>query len=469
MINAVLLRYDELGIKSRGARMIFERKYVFALRDALRRKGVKGRIKNFGGRFIIYSSSPDEVLQACKFVPAVASLSPAFSFSFASLDELLMQATRFGLPLVANKKFRVRVKSRTGKHEFSSDDVAKELGAKLYKASAGVDLHTPEVTIFVEVRQSECFVYASQERGLGGLPPGSGEKLLLLYSGGIDSPVAAIELLKRGFLIDFLFVQTAGDAQREEVARGYNYLVDTFCFNYKPKLFIVDASVVAEEITSAVPSRFRQIAFKRFLYELSAILITQHAYVALATGEVLSQKSSQTGASLAFIQKKFPVPVFRPLLTQNKQDIIALARWAGTFTYSEHVQEHCSLSEGPVATSPKEKDEEHIPSFRARAKKLILESLTFAGLYEETLSFTSLADLAIIDLRTDAKVLKFGASFEVRSFPEILDELDDFDKKKSYLIICKGGYKSFTVERALQKRGISAKAVSEVEFDRLKK
>lgn len=468
MYDAILLRYGETGLKSNKTRPYFEKKYINAIKEALKKNYIEGvSINNRGGRFVLYCEDVEEAIPVLQRVPGIQSLSPAKKITFSSKKYLINQVQKLSEERVKDKIFCVRV-NRIGIHEFSSPELEREIGSALYENSKGVDLTDPEVTVNVEIRDDDAFVFKESYDGLGGLPPGTGGKVLCLFSGGIDSPVAALQMLKRGCEVDFLFVNLMTDKLKNEVAKIYNFLIENYCFNYKPKIYVLDGKPLTKKIKAEVPDRLRQLAFKIGLYRIGKFAMQDQ--ICLVTGEALAQKSSQTLESLLFINKHGNVPVVRPIFGLDKIEIIKIARAIRTMGMSEKVKEFCNLSEGSVVTNPKEEHIEKIPSFDLLIKKLVEESHVYKGFMpmndsesdEQSLPAKSEKSKIIsVDIR--AKNVRENIPLTTNkqiSYHELIDKLDDFEKGKSYLFVCEFGVRSEDVAFTLRKKGVNAAGIN---------
>ena len=463
MHNCILLRYGEIGLKSKRTRSAFEKKYVYAIEEALKRNGITVfKIQNFGGRFVIFSNQVENILPILKRISGIQSFSPAAHSFFSSKEDLLSGIKKYGTPLIQGKTFAVRAK-RVGKHDFDSKELEREGGSVLYEDSKGIDLGKPEVTIFLEIRDNNYFIFTKTIKGMGGLPPLSSGKVLCLFSGGIDSPVAAYEMLKRGCQVDFVIINLVGDKSLANALQVYNYIINQYAFNYIPKIFIVDGKKIVESITKEVPDRIRQIALKIVFYQISEIIAKKEGYLAIATGESLSQKSSQTLPSLSLIESQVDIMVFRPLLSLDKTEITEIAARIGTLAKSEKVKEYCRLSIGPVVTSPKESMLNKIPSFKELISEAVKDMKVIKGIaqVEEEIDLKPEQKYISIDVRPknlqEMSKLKADKSMP---YPFVLEHLEEFDKEESYLLICDYGVQSEEVAFLLRKKIIKAAGVS---------
>jgi len=464
-MDCILLRYGEIGLKSKKTRIKFEKLYVQAIEDALKRNGINEfKIKNLGGRFVVHNETIDETIEVLKRVPGIQSLSPAIEFEFNTKEELLKKIKELAEDKVKNKTFCVKVK-RVGNHNFNSMDLGKEAGAKLYEESAGVKFKNPDLSIFLEIRDNKCFMYTKTIDGIGGLPSKSSGKVLCLFSGGIDSPVAAFQMLKRGCEADFLYINLVEEKSLNDVAKVYNYLIDQYAFGYKPKIYVVDGRELVEKIKNKVEDRLRQIAIKIVFYKLGEKILKENKeYVALVTGEALSQKSSQTVQGLNVIQSQIKVLVLRPLIGYDKIEITKIAEKIGTLVSSIQVKEYCSLSEGKVVTTPNQKVLEKIPSCDELINNVKIDQYEgFLEINEET-DFNEIKEMKefiSIDIRSKGiqKIRPLKTNLSI-PYPTILEEWVNLEKDKNYVLICSFGVVSENIAFKLRKKGINAKGIN---------
>ncbi len=457
MYNCIVLRYGEIGLKSRRTRPWFEKKYTRAIKEALDRVKVSGKVQNLGARFVVHTAEVEKALKVLARVAGIQSLSPAVCFAFDDKKGLLEEVKKYG-SLVEGKTFAARVK-RVGKHDFSSQSLAKEVGDTLYGFSVGVDLTNPDVAVNVEVRDQEAFLFVDSTEGVGGLPVDSTQKVLCLFSGGMDSPVAAYQLMKRGCAVDFCFINMQGEKSLYEAAKVYNYLTENYWFGHKPKFYHVDARKVVERILSSVPDRLRQVVLKVAFYQIANSF---DGYTAIATGEALSQKSSQTLQSLAVLNSFSEKLVLRPVLGMDKIEVMKIARQLGTYAASEKVTEYCGLAKGAVTTVPKlEEIQANVVDVSDVTVDVFRGMVEVEGVVSEEVS----GDSVVVDIRDEVVQEEVPIDADLSyEYPSILEKLDEFEKGKQYIIICTFGVKSDEVAFALVKKGVKAVSMSTAVF-----
>jgi thiamine biosynthesis protein ThiI len=258
---------------------------------------------------------------------------------FCPLDELeasaLAYADAHGIGGAATFAVRVR---RSGKHAFRSPEKAAELGGAILEAHPAlrVDLGCPDFELFVEIRDDRCYLYHEVVAGPGGLPEGVEGTLVALVSGGIDSPVAAYMMMRRGCRIVPLYVGL--EPYLDEDALEKTRAVLEVLRGYDPDLELVirtdDYLSRARALMRRSEERLTCVVCKRRMYRLAAALAEEVGALGIVTGESLGQVASQTLDNLAVLDQAAPVPVYRPLIGLDKEEIIAMARRIGTYQAS---------------------------------------------------------------------------------------------------------------------------------------
>ena len=264
---------------------------------------------------------------------------------FEDLSELARKvAARFG-EAVMGQTFAVRPK-RFGSHDWSSQDLAVASGALLVEAGGSVDLTSPQVMVRVRVVGEIAYMTLATQPGVGGLPAGTQGKALVMFSGGIDSPVAAYLMAQRGVALDYLHF-SLGCGQADHAAGIAHLLTERYGAGTDPMLHIVDFESAVDEIRSRIPARERQMALKGLMYRTAeGIAVTDRATRALINGESLGQVSTQTLDNVAALDRIIAMPMLRPLIGLDKSTIVDRARDIGTLDVSSRTREMCDISGG---------------------------------------------------------------------------------------------------------------------------
>ncbi len=455
---------SDIVIKSSRIRAQFVRRMVANMQAGFKARGIKAEIKREWGRLLVRSDDPaaQDLMRRVYGVCSVAKIDHVCS---ADINQI-KQFTSFYQNKVGGKTFAVRVK-RVGDHPFSSVDLAKKVAETVFSHAKGVDLNNPEVEIFVEVRANEAIVFSERHLGPSGLPLGVGGRALCLLSGGFDSAVAAWMMQKRGTEVDYLFCNLAGAAYEKSVLALAKFLTDEWSYGSAPKLFIVDMKPVVQEIVQKVKPPYAQIVLKRVFYRLAETFAGDTGAEAIVTGECLSQVSSQTLPNLRSIEAAIQMPVFRPLLCFDKEQIIAYTRRIGTYPISVGVEEYCQL----VPDKPVTACTVALAELHEGTMDLSVLSAAYESARTINLSALSPADLVTPYLYTD-EILSTDVVIDCRpsdafalwhhdravniEFYELLTAHGKLKKNVRHVLYCPIGLQSAVLAEKLQKLGYDA-------------
>ena len=466
MEQLILLRLGaELSIKARRTRSTFLRRLRRNLRDALETTGVPFQLEGEWARIYVRSGAPETPALLAR-VFGISSLSPVELTVPARLDAIVGEGVAAFSDAVRGKRFAVRA-HRAGVHDFSSKDVNVELGAALQPYALRVDLTRPEVTVHVDVQDESAFLFTTRLEGTGGLPLGVEGNAVALMSGGFDSAVAAWLLMKRGVALDFVFCNLGGDAYERAVVQVSKVLADEWAYGTRPTLHVVDFQEPLKELRAHVRESYWQVVLKRLMYRVGSRVGAQLGAGALITGEAVGQVSSQTLKNLRAIEPAADLPVFRPLLGFDKEEIIARARRIGTAALSEQVKEYCAIAPGhPVtaATVQRVADEEGrmdlgvLDAVVANRKVLDLRSLTPTDLVAPYLFASDIPEGAVvIDCRPEPQYRAWhlpGARQQEEW--ELLRDIGRLDKAPRYILYCPHGLQSAYLAERMQRLGYEA-------------
>ena len=260
------------------------------------------------------------------------------------LEALAANVSDIASPAVAGNTFAVRVR-RNGNHPWRSRDAEVAIGNALFDVSAGVDLSNPQATVRVRVDANRAAVVSHSWAGPGGLPVGTQSPCLVMLSGGIDSPVAAWMMMRRGCPIDMLHFQLECNQADHALAVGHQ-LAAAWAHGADVNLHVIDFEPIKKELSSAVHPRLRQVLLKQLMTEAAYRVARELEMPLIVNGDSLGQVSSQTAANLVEIDKYAKAPLLRPLLALTKQEIVDRARQIGTYELSTKAREVCDLSDG---------------------------------------------------------------------------------------------------------------------------
>jgi thiamine biosynthesis protein ThiI len=333
--QVVVVRYGELFLKSERVKRRFIDILIDNIGRALKTKGITFRLENPRGRIIIHGEQSQSIAETISRVFGVVD-TRICTLTGTSPEELAdMVIARATRTLAPGMSFAVRAK-RERKEGMSSPELAAFLGAEIIRHVPGVrvDLEHPQYELNVEVRQIGGLICDKRYSAPGGLPFGTQGLFLSLLSPGIDSPVAAWMMMKRGCIPRFLFFDAetwGGEGVRGGVMENLRRL-SLWCSGHSFDMDMVPMGVLFDRMNERkIPPRFRCIICKRFMYRIGSQHATDRGALVLVTGENLGQVASQTLANLATLSEAASVPVLRPLITWDKQEIVDWGRKIGTY------------------------------------------------------------------------------------------------------------------------------------------
>src|SRR2546428_305813 len=238
--------------------------------------------------------------------------------------------------------FRISARRAFKTYPMTSVELNRALGAfVLEKVAARVDLREPELEIHVEVMPSETFVYMDRMPGPGGLPVGASGTVAALLSGGIDSPVAAWRMMKRGCRVVFVHFHSVPYLPATSQAKARTLVERLTAWQYESRLLLVPFGAIQREVVLTVPPPARVIVYRRLMLRITQELARRGGALALATGESLGQVASQTLENIACIDEAASLPVLRPLIGMDKLEITTAAQEIGTFEISIEPDADC--------------------------------------------------------------------------------------------------------------------------------
>ncbi len=465
-----IVRYSEIGLKGTKARDRMEQLLIRNIRKGLRSAGIEANVKRGFGRIYITDETDEKgVSETLPHIMGVKNYSMAVSFRFETLDDIADKSLHLWSGKLEGKSFAVRAR-RNGEHDFKSADVMKVVGAILKPYALKVDLVNPDVVVYIEIRDKTAYFFSELFPGPGGLPLGSEGKLVALVSGGIDSPVAAWSVMKRGSPTDLIFCSLAPPIDTTDFLRAALQLVGRWSFGYDPRVHIIDGRKLVDALTDNSRFRMPNITFKRILYLIAQEIARRAKAHGIVTGESLGQVSSQTPESLHATSHNLEIPVMRPLLAYDKDDIVSLARKIGTFPETSR-GEFCSLFAAHPVTNPSiEELEEDMVNFDFIDELLSTDRVIRGSEIEQLISEISQSDpevkdlpdnSIVIDLRDRDKFEKWhypgAVNMDLRSVETIIGEKDD----RTYVFYCMRGLQSAYAASMARKEGVNAFYISE--------
>lgn len=345
MEKLILVKNGELALKGLN-RSTFEDILIKNMRRRLRAVGEFEYKKSQSTIMVIPKNEDVDFDEAVDIISRIFGIA-AFSVAGTAekdIEKIKQSAAEFLEEDLANARtFKVCAKRSDKKFPFKSPEICREVGGYLLSRypNLKVDVHNPEVTVTVEVRDTSVFIHGNQQKGAGGMPVGTSGKAALMLSGGIDSPVAGYMMSKRGLILDAIhFAAPPYTSKRAEMkVRKLASLVSRY--SGKIKFMIVPFTEIQECIKDNCPEELFTVIMRRLMMKVALGLCEKDECKALITGESLGQVASQTLDAIRCTDAVSPLPVFRPLIGMDKLEIIDIARKIGTFETSLEPYEDC--------------------------------------------------------------------------------------------------------------------------------
>jgi thiamine biosynthesis protein ThiI len=339
--RTIIAHYHEINLKGNN-RGWFENQLHQHAVSLLKGTGCDS-IQRFAGRLLITlppDSPLEEITRRLKTVFGIANFATAWEVAadFRAIQSGLAE-------LIAATSFQsFKIDARRGTKDFpmNSQQLNQQLGAFVQERTrATVRMDNPDAVFYVEIVGGRAFLYLSKIPGAGGLPSGTGGKVLCLLSGGIDSPVAAFRMMRRGCRVHFIhfhsFPHTTVESQ-EKVRRLLRILSR---YQLESQLHLVPFADIQREIVAYAPPPLRVVLYRRFMMRIAQAVAQKEKAAALVTGDSLGQVASQTLENIRTISSVATLPVFRPLIGNDKEEIIRTAREIGTYEISILADQDC--------------------------------------------------------------------------------------------------------------------------------
>jgi tRNA uracil 4-sulfurtransferase len=341
-----VVHYHEVGLK-KGNRDFFENRLCLNIGKAMSAAGIGSvTIRRISGRILVGVAGDADVTlikRALGRVFGIAYFAEAWN-SGQSLEEMERNAWE----LIQRRPFQsFRIDTRRGQKSFpqTSVEINQRLGAYVKERSgARVDLEHAERTCWVEIAERYALMYTEREAGPGGLPTGTSGRVVVLLSGGIDSPVAAWKLIKRGCRAVFVHFHSFPYTNKESQEKTRQLAAKLDDYQFQSKLYLVPFADVQRHIMVETPLETRVILYRRYMMRIAERIAQRERARVLVTGDSVGQVASQTIENIDVISRAVSTPILRPLIGDDKIDIVGLARKIGTYDISiQPDQDCCSL------------------------------------------------------------------------------------------------------------------------------
>ena len=392
---------------------------------------------------------------------------------FTDLHDIFEQTLQDVGSQLENKTFCVRVK-RKGKHNFSSIEAERYIGGGLNQhiATAKVKLTNPDVTVRVEIENDKMMLVKARHTGIGGYPIGTQEDVLSLISGGFDSGVSSYMLIRRGSRVHYCFFNLGGAAHEIGVKQMAYHIWNRFSPSHKVRFIAINFEAVVGEILEKIDSSQMGVVLKRMMVRASSKIAGRFAIQAIVTGEALGQVSSQTLTNLRLIDEASETLVLRPLISHDKEQIIATAKEIGTDDIAKSMPEFCGvISKNPTVKAVREKIvaeelnfdfsilENAVQNAQYLDIRKIAEQTERDVVQVDAVSVLTGEDV-ILDIRspeeTDENPLRLeGQNVTLLPFYKLSSQFASLDQSKTYLLYCERGVMSKLQALYLKENGFN--------------
>lgn len=346
MYKAFLIKYGEIGTKGKN-RYLFEDALCRQIRRALKKTDGQFEVTKEQGRIYVESLGDfdyEEAVNALKTVFGILWICPMMQIDDNGFDDLASQCVKYLGDVYGNKKYTFKVKARRARKNYPMDsmEINMNLGEKILDAfpDVSVDVHNPDVELNVEIR-SKINIYSEFIEGPGGMPVGTNGKATLLLSGGIDSPVAGYMVAKRGVIIDAVYFHAPPYTSERAKQKVIDLAKLVAVYSGPIKLHIVNFTDIQMYIYDKCPHDELTIIMRRYMMKIAEHFAIKEESLGLVTGESIGQVASQTMHSLAVTNEVCTLPVLRPLIGFDKQEIINISEKIGTYETSILPFEDC--------------------------------------------------------------------------------------------------------------------------------
>ena len=346
LYQSFLIKYAEIGTKGKN-RFLFEDALIKQIKHALRPVEGKFIISKESGRIYVDAQGEydyDEVIAALKRVFGIAWICPMFQIEKTDFEEIKKEVASYVDQVYEDKNFTFKVDAKRvdKKYPVSSEQMNRDLGEVILDTfpETKVDVHHPDVLLKVEVRKL-VNIYSVMIPGPGGMPVGTNGKAMLLLSGGIDSPVAGYMIAKRGVMIDAVYFHAPPYTSERAKQKVVDLAKLVSRYSGPINLHVVNFTDIQLYIYEQCPHEELTIIMRRYMMKIAESIAKETGSLALITGESIGQVASQTVQSLAATNEVCTMPIFRPVIGFDKQEIVDISEKIGTYETSIQPYEDC--------------------------------------------------------------------------------------------------------------------------------
>ncbi|MFT5520831.1 MAG: thiamine biosynthesis protein ThiI [Enterobacterales bacterium] len=463
-MKLIIKLFPEIIMKSASLRKNMTSRLCNNIRNGCRNIDTKVSVRNMWDKLEVSIKEADEqqklqIIERLTCTPGIDKIEEVTRHSFKTIEELGELVVKYNAHLIKGRTFCVRAK-RIGKHSFKSFEVERLMGGYLLRAeeNTSVELHNPDITVRIAIKDQQVDLIAKQHLGIGGFPLGTQGSVLSLLSGVFDSGVASYLTMKRGYCTHFCFFNLGGTAHEVAVKQVADFLWRKYSFSHRVKFVTVPFEDVVEEILTKVHHSQMGVILKRMMLRAANQVASRMNASALVTGECLAQVSSQTLPNLTIINEVAELLVIRPLIVMDKLDIIKTAAAIGTEDFAKYMPEYCGvISDRPTSHAKKDRIETEEAEFDMEVLIKAVADSQVVMIDEVLDSVKTLHDVEIVRIPTvDDVIIDIRHAHEEEASPlhltnnEIIKipffalarKVTELDKDKRYLLYCDRGVMS---------------------------
>lgn len=470
----IIIKFSpEIIIKSRSVRIFFIKILITNIKIILKKHNKLSLIVRHWDYLEVMYNNDEKVFFLLQNIPGIHHFLLVKKNVFNSLKDIYEKVICIHtIDTLEGKTFCIRVK-RSGNHVFTSRELECYLGDKICKNvnNVYVKLRNPEKFIFLEIKDNYLFIVIQRYEGLGGFPMGTQQELLSLISGGFDSAVSSYMLMRRGCKVHYCFFNFGGVTYAEEVYKVAYHLWNRFGRSHKVRFISIDFSEVVKEILATIKYNQIGIVLKRMMIRAASSIASHFKIKALLTGEVLGQVSSQTMDNLSLINHVSNYMILRPLISCDKEKIIALAKKIGTEEFSKVVPEYCAIVSKKSSVKSTEKCikfeesrfnfmilDQAVSQINVLNIQDVLKKILHQSFFKIEIATTLCCNDVVLDIRAEEEQEKYpffieGIKVEKMPFYKLKNEFPQLNQNKTYLLFCSHGIMSRLQAIYLRKQG----------------
>lgn len=373
-----VIHYGEIALKGDN-RKFFEEKLLENIKKSLKNNGIVFNwVRRISGRILLEIKNPQDKKECQRALERVFGIT-YFAFAEQSFQDIESFKNKAIEILNAEEFESFKIETKRGNKCFSltSQKVNEQVGeAVMNRLSKKVDLHNPEMILFLEIIEKLAFFYTKKILGPGGLPLGVSGKAVSLISGGIDSPVASYLMMRRGVENIFVHFYSSQQGYEQSIEKVRDILRVLKKYQENIKAYFIPFGEIQKEIVLKTKADFRVVLYRRMMFLVASEIATQEKAKALITGESVGQVASQTLDNMLAVEEAVSLPVLRPVAGWDKQEIVDLAKKIGTYEISILPHLDCCSMFAPEHPSTKA----DLKEVKKQEKKIKIKRLTKSAL-----------------------------------------------------------------------------------------